>query len=136
MREPKFRGFSLETKQWYYGHGWFEIDYTDEYLKEKGIEPQAILYTDYERVQCELKSMGEYTGLKDKNFREIYEGDIISIPRWRNSKYQVVFESGMYRAKNLDEESKVSLATFKGEVSCEVIGNIYEHPHLLEGDSK
>lgn len=72
----------------------------------------------------------QYTGLKDKNGVDIYEGDIITIPAWRNARFKVVFEAGMFRA--VEGERKISLATFKGEVRCEVIGNIYENPKLLE----
>lgn len=76
----------------------------------------------------------QYTGLKDTNGKEIYEGDIIEILSWRKERFKVVFESGMFRA--VRGESKVSLATFKGEVGCEVIGNIYENLELLDDVSE
>jgi uncharacterized phage protein (TIGR01671 family) len=77
----------------------------------------------------------QYTGLKDRNRCEIYEGDIVLCKHWQ-SKFKVVFEAGMFRCRNIAsgyEDQKVSLATFFGEVGCTVIGNIYEHPELLEG---
>lgn len=151
MREPKFRGFSKETNSWHYGHGWFEIDYTDEYLLEKGIEKQAMLYTAGYPVECELKSMGNYTGLKDKNGNEIFEEDIIyweidngvgiesytAIVKWTENlveegwsqtyKWLVGYTGNYYRG-SYDELS--TPAAYNDEL--QVIGNIYENPELLE----
>lgn len=70
----------------------------------------------------------QYTGLKDKNGREIYEGDLVYVPQWKN-KYKVIFDDGMFKASG---RAKFSLITIMGEVKCEVIGNIYENPELIE----
>lgn len=62
----------------------------------------------------------EYTGLKDRNGKEIYEGDII-IPRYNGfSAFAVEFKNG-----------KFNISSFKVD-SCEIIGNIYENKDLLE----
>lgn len=81
MKEPKFRGFNLETNKWYYGHGWFEADYTNEFLEEKGIAQQAVLHTDSYPVECELSSMGQYRGLKDKYQNKVFNKDLIKYTR-------------------------------------------------------
>lgn len=73
--------------------------------------------------------MMQYTGLKDRSGKEIYEGDILFIPQWQ-AWYKVVFEDGMYKCSG---STKFSLATTQGEISCEVVGNIYENTELLEG---
>lgn len=141
MREPKFRGYSKGTNSWHYGFGWIDIDYTDEFLEENGLEPQAMLYTEHSPVECELKSMGEYTGLKDKNGREIYEGDIAEDDL--NSLGLVFYEDGSFKItstcngnsitnKNVYDLLDTSLIE---DNNISVIGNIYEHPHLLGGDS-
>lgn len=89
-------------------------------------ETDVRMSVDYELMQ--------YTGLKDRNRCEVYEGDIVLCKHWQ-SKFKVVFEAGMFRCRNIArgyEDQKVSLATFFGEVGCTVIGNIYENPELLE----
>lgn len=127
-REIKFRCWNGELKKW------------DEcpYPIFEGLNPTKIIgFLDIDGNQQLLEDgsgLVQYTGLKDKNGVEIYEGDVIFVPAW-NREYKIVFEAGMFRARNLSHgwsENKVSLATFKGEINCEVIGNIYEHPHLLE----
>lgn len=136
MRQPKFRGFSLETKQWHYGHGWFEIGYTDKYLRERGIEPQALLYTGSYPVECELSSMGEFTGLKDKNGREIYEGDILLFNNSINDgkwKCVVEYREGSFVCVYQNDKVYNHFDSWNvPKVTWEVIGNIYGNPELLE----
>lgn len=73
----------------------------------------------------------QYTGLKDRNSREIYEGDIIRDDDgflWR-----VYFEDGKFRARGGEYVEVDDLNEFC-PYWCTVIGNIYENPELLKGD--
>lgn len=124
VREIKFRAWDKENKVMIYPKGIL--------FDGRVVNFSCGMLEPFEG--CELM---QFTGLYDKNGKEIYEGDILYIPSWKR-KYKVVFEAGMFRGKSICRwtESKASLATFQGEVGCKVIGNIYENSELIEGETK
>lgn len=74
----------------------------------------------------------QYTGLKDKNGKNIFRGDIV-IGRnrrtdWKERNEKVTFLNGCYMFGNWNAHEY-----FNGHAEIEVIGNIYENPELLEG---
>jgi len=121
------------------------LAYVNNPIHEKGVFPVKSIHFD--PFVCEIVigdeivnffdfddiALLEYTGLKDKNGKEIYEGDVI-----RDNDgflWVVYFEDGMYCAKGGEYETVEHLIEFCPEW-CEVIGNIYEHPHLLGSEEK
>lgn len=82
----------------------------------------------------EMITLMQYTGMKDKNGKEIYEGDIVGSLHMRA---EVIFEDGSFRFKWLDKITKrvrkYNEPMFKNtNIVFEVIGNIYENKELLE----
>ena len=124
-REIKFRGKSLDGI-WEYGDLHFRFCNHPHIHNMNG----AKIYIDPDTV-------GQYTGLHDKNGKEIYEGDIV----YFNQK----FVKGTYYVSNDDSHCGAFLLYKKnnppalfGEVFmepfyCEVIGNIHDNPELLKG---
>jgi hypothetical protein len=72
----------------------------------------------------------QYTGLKDKNGKEIYDGDIVKVSGF-SELMEVYFKDG-YFGWGKEHRGMYSFDPF-GTEDLEVIGNIWENPELLEG---
>ena len=93
---------------------------------------------------CKIKTLMQYTGLKDKNGVEIYEGDICIVIRkgYLSGNFEGVGKIEYYYDRfrwnsedmNYDEQSDVwpHIDLFAGPTEIEVIGNIYENPELCQ----
>lgn len=81
------------------------------------------------------------TGLKEKNGKEIYEGDILAYSNKRHRHYEVVWNESRAQfdmkrtVKNYTLQYRISKAPSQGK-NLEIIGNIYETPKLLEDNNK
>ena len=129
MREIKFRVWVKEKKTI------FEvvlIDYVSKkvtYLLERVGHLLSIRDAKFNDVE-----LMQYTGLKDKNNKEIYEGDILSDGN-DEKPYKIIFENGSFRAefKGDFEEYSFDLIDVVAQ-GYEVVGNIYENSELMEDE--
>lgn len=146
MRNIEFRGKPTENNTSYIGeefvYGSLVIDNGKYYILLNVND--NINRDDYEVYMIEVipETVGQYTGLHDKNGKEIYEGDIVKavvIKQNRNIEDEVeekimpvVFEKGEFLLK---DNTTAFGATFHHLRSCkriEVISNMYDNPELLE----
>jgi uncharacterized phage protein (TIGR01671 family) len=128
MKEIKFRGFSVIP-----GEGWF-VGYLVKTDKECLIVEWISELGHFHTVMVAPESVGEFTGLKDKNGKEIYGGDFLGdekgygLVRWIDSiaAFSVVEGDGGCFSLNKGDYAR---STTLQETS--VLGNIYEnHEHL------
>ena len=138
-REIKFRAWDSKKKkmlQDVQNYHWCE-NCANEY--NEGTEYPAVQHfgnfvkKQYEADRFEVM---QFTGLKDKNGKEIYEGDIVKFKEEGCSEYfrksKVFFERGSFKVFDFFN-SETELYDFIGNsYHLEVIGNIYENKHLLE----
>lgn len=127
MREIKFRAWVKDRK------AIFEvvlINYVTKkvtYLLERVGHLLSIRDEKFNNVD-----VMQYTELEDKNGKEIYEGDIL-FESSEEKYFKVVFENASFRAEAEGDFEGYSLDLIDVvALGCEVVGNIYEKPELME----
>ncbi len=126
MREIKFRGYNEESKKWIYG---YYVKFDDLHFIIPKNSKLSEFPTDSDMVVVP-ESIGQFTGLKDKNEIEIYEGDIVDWPNYEGRLlYFVEFLNGRFGLNLSRDGFGLDLEISK---KCEVIGNKFEHNHLLK----
>lgn len=123
-REIKFRGQGYDG-EWYFGSYLYDIIHKTHLILTYDIVGNIV------ETKVKPETVGQFTGLKDKNGKEIYGGDIldngngrhshgVARVEWDKDKWKLVCSCGVYFNK------------FDVEYG-EVIGNLYENPELVEG---
>ena len=123
MREILFRGKRTDNGEWVYGT---PIPYPDG---------NVVMCRAFKRNHnVSSKTVGQFTGLYDKNGRKVFEGDIIKCKVNEMNGYRVrrgvVEYHGVGFIMNLDPNSWYDQKNISFD--CEINGNIYDNPELLE----
>lgn len=127
MREILFRGKDPESGEWYYGY----------YVKRNDGDGGSLILEDYFLESYEIvkpETVGQYTGLTDKNGAKIFDGDILEGDledrldpgaKWRSI---VVWGTFGWMCKDRQTLPMDEFDILEGEV----IGNIYDNPELVK----
>ena len=155
MREIKFRGKTVNGK-WLYGN-----------LQVPSVNGVPYYMWDEDKFQCPVdeNTIGQYTGLKDKNGKEIYEGDVLHIKQYENNGYRLfgtdvsfpncftldeckgkLFREGnalVYFSEGCMCVGDMFISALFGDMryshpifELEIIGNIHDNPELIKEEEK
>ena len=130
MREILFRGKRTDNGEWVYGDLIQNVDCLKIREQEKSIKKIAKSYA------VDPETVGQFTGLCDKNGKKIFEGDIVlglflfdmsinAVVKFRDGAFGLEW----HRGEIIEFNAFTSLCN----ITYEIIGNIYDNPELLEG---
>lgn len=136
MRDIEFRGKRTDNGEWVYGYvcryGWTGKENT--YIVP---DYASALYS----LEVDPDTVGQYTGLKDKNGTKIFEGDIIyAVSNFDAANMVVVYDPAEFRLVPCEDYKTYKPGRgFKclcyESFYMEVVGNIYDNPELLGGNN-
>ncbi len=131
MRTIKYRGKDVKTGEWKYGHlitlnvndKTAYLIITDDYaVVDKELKPWEIaFFLNVDIFMVDPNTVGQFTGLVDKNGKEIYENDIVKYDG-SDWGYKVVFSNAAFKLNRPDGY----FFTIERDDVFEVIGNIHD----------
>lgn len=139
MREIKFR--AREVGNWKTGHGW---GYGNLVVHKSGV---AVIEDDegFYQNPINLETVGQFTGLLDRNGKEIYEGDILRLatdsnPDTGKNQYELGtmdFFEGAFVFMSMDKDRPHPIVMpneylLVGHFDGDVVGNIHDNPELMK----
>ena len=137
MREYLFRGKRTDNSEWVEGCLIHQGDYYLILQDESRLHPSDVPYIsdlgciDGYATPVIPESIGQYTGMKDKNGRKIFEGDIVKLTLIDGVEIGIIkFNDIMCRFSFYDKSGSYG---FDNTCDFEVIGTVFEDSDLLEG---
>lgn len=145
MREILFRGKRVDNGEWVYWDRFGRLtDINGEPIRVEintsALRPYAFYINELPVIKAH--TVGDYTGLTDKNGKRIFEGDIVKTKEFGKDNgngvnfnnfdiFEVIYSSSSFKLNN----SRRLFNMLKGQ-GFEVIGNIHDNPELLQEDMK
>ena len=135
MREILFRGKIVDNGEWIEGQ-------LLHFKSSVGRGELAVIVAGCEwnnanewfnlgkRAKVIPETVGQYTGLTDKNGKKIFEGDIVN---FSDSLYYIVFADGCFR---ICRNGKYSYTLHNLHSAFEIVGNIHDNPELVKGGAE
>jgi uncharacterized phage protein (TIGR01671 family) len=139
MRTIKFRGKRCDNGEWVYGyyveshHSWHGYHPHKAWILDDAITNGGFFALKGKRAVVN-ESVGQFTGLHDKNGKEIYEGDIIVHASGSSIMYIVEWHNTELVGKQIGSSSYAGISYWIDVT--EVIGNIHDNPELMKGGNQ
>lgn len=123
-REILFRGKSIESGEWIYG-SLVQLAYECNNVKIFPINSKSV----HDSVSIDLKTIGQFTGLIDRNGNQIFEGDVIHHGDASELCVVTYIQSGFYCVPTSKNKHTLSLEMWLS--ASVVIGNIFDNQELV-----
>lgn len=133
MRKILFRGKSIITNEWTYGGIVHQTDFYGDIVDRYYIVDGSEVCNDIGYVEQVIpETVGQYTGITDKNGTKIFEGDTIQVDEIEDQNFLVAWNNDDAGFELVDDGVYLPLfGTISGQ-NIKVIGNIHDNPELLE----
>lgn len=131
MREIKFRGKRLDNGEWIYGS--LLVSHFKDDKKERYFITQFSGNYTFEH-EVDPATVGQFTGLKDKSGREIWEDDVMRFITefGETMTSEVAFMNGFFYVQGEDDDDIYGITYAVESMNAEIIGNIHDTPELLK----
>ena len=141
MREILFRGKRCDNGEWVQGfyvradHHWHKNGIHKDWIA-LGASANGGWFALHNKYAVKAETVGQFTGLTDKNGKKIFEGDVVLYP-WNDQdkpeRFTIKFKDGQFVASPVKEtEDYWDFMVGGYSKEMEVIGNIHDNPELLE----
>lgn len=126
-REIKFRAWRPKSvfREWHF--------LSDKEWYTRAITEDGVVMEIGDMVLQDMSEgieLSQFTGLLDKNWKEIYEGDVVTIEWWRWNMRVTWLIDGSFHITHVKKDEFLLRVSFLKN-GCKIIGNIYENPELL-----
>ena len=133
MREILFKGKRVDNGEWVEG---FYVNVPEHYKQEMSGKSYIVSINNGLFMEVVPETVGQYTGLTDKNGKKIFEGDIV---KFYDTIHKVVFEAmngTAYFGIKISDTETWGFGNYVEVYKLEVIGNIHDNPELLQEDKQ
>lgn len=133
MREILFRGKTINSEEWAEGNYLY-----DEFSETSVIVPYINLagnvtdFSEHSAAAVITETVGQYTGLTDKNGNKIFEGDIVRLTFSEEVVGKIICDINYYFEVYLFGKTTHKSLSDYSPYDLEILGNIHDNPELLE----
>ena len=137
MREILFRGKRLDNGGWVEGYLCKTVMHLETFHQNVVVDCIEVYdgesYLNIVFRNVSANSIGQFTGLRDKNGKKIFEGDILKRTNGNKYVWYVDYKNCAFCANQSNCNYACELGELLDQIELEVIGNIHDNPELLEG---
>lgn len=137
QRKIKFRGKAIgggkTSANWVYGGGCFTVN-GHAFIIPENMSPKFTGKDYHEAKAIAVCYLCQFTGVYDKNNKEIYESDVVRMHGNERHTFIVEWDErhAQFLSKGIQAEERIMLNGIAPSGSVEIIGNIYDNPELLK----